>query len=111
MSSPPPTDSGTWDGYDDDYEEEDEAYYAATRRANLIVLGVGLAAALLVLGLIGVLWLLPGDGPSDVDAVAVGEPPAPEVTPAPEPRSDEDLLIAATEPDPSESDTLRTSRG
>ena len=112
LSATPPTDSGTWDGYDDDeYDEEDEAYYASTRRANMIVLGVGLAAAVLVFGLIGVLWLLPpSDDPSEGDLVAENVAPVvPVETPAPEPEPEPELADAGFD-DP-ELDAGRTSRG
>ncbi len=111
MSAAPPADTGTWDGYDDDYDEDDEAYYAQTRRANMIVLGVGLIAAILVFGLIGVLWLLPGETPEEPEPVAVNTAPAPVETPAPTRAPEPEPELADSGFDDPELDSGRTSRG
>jgi len=90
VAAPPPA-APPEPSYDDDYyDEDDEDYYAATRRANLLVIGVGAVAALLVLAVIGVLLLSPAPEPVAELALA----PEPTAEPAPEPTAEPELVQA-----------------
>ncbi len=72
-------------GADDLYDDEDydDDHYAATRRANLIVIGLGATVACIVLGVIAWLWLSPEPGPVQTAEIPDGAAATADAAPDP----------------------------
>lgn len=115
VAPPPPAAPAPVFEEDDGYEDDEyDDYYAATRRANLIVIALGAVAAVVVLGIIAWLWMAPAPESGQTADASVAPPvadpdPEPEATPAPEEDepelADEDLgeaeaQLQPTDPDP-----------
>ncbi len=88
-----PTTGGEYTQGDWDDEEEEEDYYRSRRRANMIVLGIGAPAVLLLLGVI--FWLLANPSPDSTDSAEA--PVAVTTEPSSESEAEDSLEVVITE--------------